>query len=282
MNKFRLIIYSFFFCFIGVQLRAQLPDGSLGTLNYIQEIKKNYSDENAINFDINNPDISALITIRAHIIADVNGNTRITKSDVINSLIVVNGYFKNIGLQFFVDSIDYINDYNYSLITYNKNKKELVTKHAVNNIINLFLVDTIKMGSLYSYGFTYFPIVTDSNFIFIKKSYFSGNSLSTMLGHFFGLLSTHEILGGHELVNESNCNKSGDFICDTYADPDLFNLVVGNCKYNGQLQDSIGKYYVPSMANIMSNSSDACKCVFTPLQYRRMYYYYKKYRQYLK
>lgn len=208
-------------------------------------------------------------------------NSGLSNSEIYNYLIPVNGYFNRIGLQFVIDTIDYIGDYNYSYITYNHNRKELITKYAVNNRINLFLVDSIKMGSALSYGFTYFPIVTDSNYIFLNKSYFSGNSLSTMLGHFFGLLSTHETLGGREDVSELNCSKSGDFICDTYADPNLLNLVVDNCKYIGQQRDNAGSYYVPSVANIMSNTDNACKCVFTILQYRRMYYYYKKYRQYL-
>ena len=102
-----------------------------------------------------------------------------------------------------------------------------------------------------------------------------------MLGHFMGLLSTHETLGGKEYVNEANCASSGDFICDTYAYPDLYNMVIDSCKYIGTTRDDNGKYYVPSVANIMSNSLKNCKCILTPLQYRRIYYYFHKYRQYL-
>jgi hypothetical protein len=137
------------------------------------------------------------------------------------------------------------------------------------------------MGSDKIYGFTYFPDIADSNFIYLDKNYANGNSLTTMLGHFMGLLSTHETAGGRELANENNCATSGDFICDTYADPDLFNEVIDSCQYIGTMRDDNGQYYVPSVANIMSNSPDHCKCILTPLQYRRVYYYYHKYRQYL-
>jgi hypothetical protein len=192
---------------------------------------------------------------------------------------IANNYFKNAGIQFFIDSIDYVNDDNYSCIEQNYLKKELLTKYAVKSRINLFLVDSVKIGTALSYGFTYFPDEADSNFIYLNKSYVGGNSLSTMLGHYMGLLSTDETLGGNELVEGGNCSKSGDFICDTYADPGLFQLVDDSCKYTGIARDGNGKYYTPSVANLMSDAPDNCRCVLTPLQYRRIYYYFHKYRQ---
>jgi hypothetical protein len=276
--KHSLIAATLIYCHLSF---AQLPDGVTGTSSYISEIKKNYADENAIPFDLNGSNINVNIAIRVHVIRNIKGMAGASIADINNSVNSANNYFKTIGLHFFVDSMDFINDYNYSYITYNKNKTELLIKYASSNKINLFLVDSIKMGTSRSYGFTYFPNVTDSNYIFLDKNYISGNFLTTMLGHFMGLLSTHETEGGLELVSEKNCTASGDFICDTYADPDLFNQVIDTCKYTGTAKDSNGKYYVPSVANIMSNSLDNCKCSFTPFQYRRMYYYFNKYRQYL-
>ena len=98
-------------------------------------------------------------------------------------------------MQFFIDSLNYINDYNNSYITWNNLKKERFARYAINNRINLSLFDSIKMGALKSSGFTYFPDKADSNFIYIDKKYLSGISLTTMLGHSMGLLSTHEIAG---------------------------------------------------------------------------------------
>jgi hypothetical protein len=230
---------------------------------------------------LNTINVSANIPIRVHIVRNIKGLAGVTTSNIKASIVTANNYFKNAGLRFFIDSIDYVNDYNYSFITNNYLKKELLTKYTVTSKINLFLVDSIYTGSQRSYGFTYFPNEADSNYIYLDKNYTDGNSLSTMLGHFMGLLSTHETLGGRELANETNCSSSGDFICDTYADPDLFNAVIDSCKYIGSNRDDSGKYYVPSVANIMSNSLPICKCILTPLQYRRIYYYYHKYRQYL-
>jgi hypothetical protein len=282
MNIKPFIFLTAFLVFNYYHAFAQLPDGVFATPSYLNEIVKNYSEENAIPFNPDTIGMPIKISIRVHIVRNISGSAGISRVDVYNSIKAANFYFKVIGMQFHVDSLDYVDDYNYSYITYNKNKTELLTKYSIPGKINLFLVDSVKMGSSFSYGFTYFPNVTDSNFIFLNKAYYTGNSITTMLGHFMGLLSTHESRGGAESVNEKNCASSGDFICDTYADPDLSDLVTDSCKYFGTGQDNNGKYYVPSVANIMSNSKDQCKCIFTPLQYRRMYYYYNKYRQYLK
>lgn len=271
-----------FFILINRLASAQLPDRVTATQSFMDTIMMNYNDENAFPFDLNTVNSTVRVPVKVLIIKNIKGSAGVNQNDIYNSVAVANGYFKNAGIQFFIDTLEYINDYNYSFITYNDLRKELLTKYASNNRINLFLADSIEMGSDKSYGFTYFPDEPDSNLIYLDKSYAGGNALATMLGHFMGLLSTHESVRGRELASEKNCDSSGDFICDTYADPDLFNEVIDSCKYIGTMRDDNGKYYIPSVANLMSNSSDQCKCILTPQQYRRIFYYYHKYRQYLK
>ena len=273
-----LILFLFFIQWLA---SAQLPDGITVTQSFLDKIISNYKDENSFSFDQNTVGTLVNIPIRVHIIMNIKGLAGVNQTNILQSVASANGFFKEAGIRFFIDSLDYIMDYNYSFITYNKLKKELLTRYANENRINLFLVDSIKMGSVRSYGFTYFPDEPDSNFIYLDKNYAIGNYLTTMLGHFMGLLSTHEVAGGMELASEQNCASGGDFICDTYADPDLFNQVVDSCKYIGSMRDNNGQYFVPSVANIMSDSPDKCKCILTPLQYRRIYYYFHKYRQYL-
>ncbi len=259
-----------------------LPDRVAGTPSYLDEIVKNYTDEKAYPFSLNTADLNANVPIRIHIIKNSKGLTGVKTSDIQSSITLANSFFLNIGIRFFIDSVNVINDYNYGFITNNHLKKELLTLYAAQNKINLFLADSIQTGSEKTYGFTYFPTDADSNFIFLDKRYAKGNYLTTMLGHFMGLLSTHESGKGRELASEKNCSTAGDFICDTYADPDLFGQVDSTCNYSGSVRDNEGKYFIPTVANVMSNSPDACKCIFTPLQYKRMYYYFLKYRQKLR
>jgi hypothetical protein len=262
--------------------QSALPDGVSADQNYINTIVSNFIEEDMIPFDLNNISLSVSIPIQVHIIKNIQGFDMVNTSQIYQSVNTANEYFKPIGIHFYVDSVDYVEDYNYLNIMNDHNLRELLTKYAVSNKINLFLAEYVGLGNKGGYGYTYFPTAKDSNFIFLNKYYTSGKYLTTLLGHFMGLLSTHENFSGNSLANEKNCALSGDFICDTYADPDLNGLVDENCNYFGSAKDANGEYYIPSVANIMSNAPDKCKCIFTPLQYRRMYYYYLKYRQSLK
>jgi hypothetical protein len=277
--KVLIVLWIFLIPFTSV---AQLSDGVTATQSFLDTIMTNLKSENLYRFDVKSTQPYARIPIYAHIIRDIKGTSGVTTEKIVTSVALANSYFKNTGIEFFVDSIDYVADYNYSFITYNNLRKELLIKHNVTNRINLFLADSIKMGTSLSYGFTYFPDMPDSNIIYIDKRFLTGSSLATMLGHFMGLLATHETAGGIELVSEKNCMESGDYLCDTYADPDLLNQVVDTCKYIGNSRDDEGNYYVPSVANLMSNSPDHCKCLFTTQQCRRILFYYNKFRYYLK
>jgi len=282
MKNLRNIWQAAILFFMSSLASAQLPDGVTATQSFIDTIIVNYALENSFQFDIGGAGTSVTLPLNINIIMNRKGSAGVSQGDIRYGVEVANSFFRNAGIQFFIDTIGYINDYNYSFITNNKLRNELLLKHSVNDRINIFYADSIRIGPYTSYGFTYFPDEPDSNYIFIDKDYARGNSLTTMLGHYMGLLSTHETAGGRELANEGNCSNSGDFICDTWADPDLLNQVIDSCRYIGNTRDDIGIYYIPSVANIMSNSPDMCRCILTPLQYRRIHYYYHRYRYYLR
>jgi hypothetical protein len=258
---------------------GQLRDGVLATPSFVELIKSNYADEKAFAFSLTVPKTPSNVYLRVYVINNDKGKTEVRETDIANSMSTLNDYFNVTGIRFALDTIEYVNDYHYAYIAYNYNRSELLAKHSVLGMVNLYLADSINMGNGNVYGFTYFPNDADSNYIFLSKEYVNGISLATLIGHYLGLLSTHETLGGNELADESNCAESGDFICDTYADPGLFGQVSDACEYTGSARDDHGEYYVPSVANIMSDSPQSCKCGFTPLQYRRMYYYFLHFRQ---
>lgn len=93
------------------------------------------------------------------------------------------------------------------------------------------------------------------------------------MGHCLNLFHTHNELGCQELINGSNCQQCGDYICDTPADPKLYNakyLVDSNCAYIGTVtQDGIP--YNPDTRNYMSYSLNSCRNRFSPQQAERMY-----------
>lgn len=278
--KILLKILLFFVC-SGLKLYGQLQDGTRSTREYIQMIIENIDKEEQIELDTAVSGFSANYSVVVYIVYDISGKSSVDEADIGYGFAKLNTYFKPIKVSFRVDTIIAVKDYNYSRITSVNDIDEMVVKHSRSNSINLYLVKSIEIDSVPSFGFTFFPDETGKNYIFLDKSLITGMYLTTLMGHYTGLLSTHDTLGGAEWVNGLNCDTAGDFICDTYADPNLYQLVDTDCKYEAFLTDPNGMFYVPSVANIMSESRDACKCIFTPMQLRRMVFYLMNYRSYL-
>ncbi len=91
------------------------------------------------------------------------------------------------------------------------------------------------------------------------------------IGHYFDLYHTHETAFGVECPSGSNCSSTGDLICDTPADPDLYGHVspAPECLYDDYATtpaECDATPYAPQTENIMSYSTKACEDLFTPQQ----------------
>ena len=95
------------------------------------------------------------------------------------------------------------------------------------------------------------------------------------MGHYFGLYHTFEVIWGEEDPNESNCNLTGDLLCDTPADT-ITGSVNSQCQYLGPYtRNYYGTTYTvhPLVDNIMSyykTYNKECRTSFTTDQYARM------------
>jgi hypothetical protein len=281
-NKTIAFIMANLFFYAGPLLFAQLPDGTRSTVGWIEEIKKNRVEEEKLDFNEASVDQTVSFSVVPYVIRDVNGLKNCREEEISESIYLLNNYFKTIHVEFRLQPVQYINDYNYASVSNDGSIDELIRTNSMERTINLYLVESARDDTIPCYGFTWFPGDSIRNYIFLDKDFIRGNYLVTLMGHFFGLLSTHDTLGGFENASENNCAESGDFICDTWADPNLFMLVDTLCAYTGDLSDRVGQDYVPSVANLMSESCDRCKCLFTPQQYRRMLFCLQRYRYYLR
>ena len=191
----------------------------------------------------------------------------------------MNSRFTN-GMSFYICDIDIVN----SSVLFNQNvfgeNIELYNLNHVDDAINIYYVGNIGTGV--AAGVASFPWNPQpNNSIMIDINNFSLAPLTHEIGHYFGVLHTHQCTGGNqppndpdcpgELVDGSNSSYAGDMIIDTPADPGPQTLVFTNpsgycttnpspctqvtCFYNdgtGPFLDSNGDAYQPDVLNLMS------------------------------
>ncbi|OAV44596.1 zinc-dependent metalloprotease [Lewinella sp. 4G2] len=164
------------------------------------------------------------------------------------------------------------------------------TAYAIPEVINIFVADEVSTGTSDVCGYTYLPPGRD--LILMDADCFNnGATLSHEIGHYLGLYHTHGKSNCEDLTDElvdgSNCDFTGDDICDTPADPNLrgpgcsASEIGGNCQYTGTRRDANGAAYQPLTDNIMSYAPSFCRDAFTNGQYDRMDFYLNESRSYL-
>ena len=199
--------------------------------------------------------------------------------DAIDSL---NDAFEEIGVSFTACKILPVREKGFQDIDTDVNEEELFALYNTRNTINIYLARFVSVDGNAVCGYAYLPYDPPKDYIVISTECNIASVLIHEMGHFFGLLHPHETSRGKELVDGSNCESSGDLICDTEASPNLLELVSSNCEYTGVARDSIGAHYLPSVANYMSYSLKECRCMFTSGQYKRMIEYYWSFKTHLR
>lgn len=228
-----------------------------------------------------------VLYLAVHVLGNASGS-KLRNALVYKTIIQqVNEHFKKCNLGFVVKYFGHIEN-SPNVFTEGEEKTEhFFRKYNKPRLINVYYVDTLynKDGENVA-GISAFPEFLNKNIdrIAIAKQYaFSPSVISHELGHYFGLLHTHETIYGKELVNQSNCETTGDKVCDTPADPNLATLSnVKNCEYTGNVIDANGDKYTPDYQNIMSYAPYRCRNNFTQGQCHRLRAYLLNYRGYLK
>ncbi|MCB0642676.1 MAG: hypothetical protein KDC44_13600, partial [Phaeodactylibacter sp.] len=178
---------------------------------------------------------------------------------------------------------------------------EIHRKCAKELVINVYCVEDLDLALDASdpktfIGYTYHPDDPDLDdyqrdmVIITYSGLKEQTTLIHELGHFFGLYHTHEFSkdpNKMEYVSRYECDKRGDGLCDTPADPDISGYVdanrdVENCTCDlGGHQDPFGDEYAPSIENFMSYAPPLCRTSFSPGQLNRMKRYALTKRRYL-
>lgn len=226
------------------------------------------------------------VGVTFHVVVSGANPLEITTETLIGEIEFSNRYYAQAGIKFFnCGSPRFIEGQE----SYNPVQGDNLNRsNYVPNTINVYYVDEVTTNSGDGLcGYAQFPWVANpsNRYIVMSKSpgcLIRGTTLAHELGHFYGLLHTHDSFMGLEFVNGSNCMTAGDGLCDTPADPNLGNgYVANNCTYDGTVVDPLGQPYAPSVANIMSYAPSQCVNRFSPEQAALINFYHSTDNDYI-
>lgn len=227
------------------------------------------------------PNIDKKFLFVVHITTDSVGQTlfdrgAITEAGIKNAVRTAGNFYSKIGIEFEAeDSIYVLDNPRFDLMGSTGELEENAKLNAKPNRINLFIIDGFDKELEGAAG------IAGGNYMHIASGSANAGTIAHETGHIFSLehtFGTGDVLaaaGGapfpstDELVNGSNCGSSGDFVCDTPADPYIFPsgdetepvVYFENCIFVYDSVDVNGHYYDPQPGNIMSYySSTDCPC----------------------
>ena len=225
--------------------------------------------------------------IKLHLVSKADGSDGVTIGEANEAINYLNTMFLKAYIRFLpLEDYSYIKSDELYKIPLEK-EEELCKAYDVPNVINLYIVNTIKSDRNTFDGFTHMPQKTPINRMFVRKKSLNDKvTLVRQMAHYFSLYPTSgPDLGmrSEERVDGSNCLTTGDEICDTPADPGLnIQLVDSRCEFIGNQQDADSKFYRPLTNNIMcDNPREECLTKLTRQQYRRIMYAAMYIRNYL-
>ncbi len=207
------------------------------------------------------------VAINANIIRRTDGSGGVRIEEIENNITQLNSRYREMNISFYICDFNFINNnthFNYSFD--DSTHPDYITRsdlddNNIENAINIYFVPNSPGTSWSSFPWSQREhIVMWNNHVTGEGSTNIG-VLSHEIGHWFGLLHTHETARGRELVNQINCTTAGDGVCDTPADS-RGSHDRESCTYNDDLRDANNDLYSPMVTNIMSYYFD-CLNEFT-------------------
>lgn len=290
-----LLIICFTLLFGTLKVYAQINCANKFTETQISELNQLLRLSSNTKKSLRSNDFRYRVAVKATVFHESNNASQKVSIDDVRLLIQhANVYLNAIQVELYLqnDAVNHVSDGRYyDFLT--SQEAELRAEFDVSNAINLYLFHTIStQDGVFLNGSAALPnLSNNSNRIFLSYLDRNQEDFKTLrdkvfpheLGHYFGLLHTFQDsnnpdVSKRELVSRDigsggNCDKTGDYLCDTPSDP--FERLVSissyscNDKLPDDLVDAFGTTFSPPVDNIMSYHV-RCGNVFTSGQYQRM------------
>ena len=231
--------------------------------------------------DVESRDVR-LLPFQAHIVRHSDGSGGFKPEQLQEVLDTMNTYFVDAGIQFVLtENINYVDKdiiYDFDRSRF----QDTLLAQSLAGVMNVYFINKVLNDASFLCGYAQFPW-NGGDYVVVKNDCATnGSTLAHEVGHYLGLLHTHETANGIEAVERINCTFAGDGLCDTPADPRLgSNNVNDDCEYTGRGRDYNGNSYLPDPRNLMSYSLKSCRDRFSDGQLERMLFYLDRDRTYL-
>lgn len=216
------------------------------------------------------------IPIAVHVVRRSNGTGGLSANAVLNILRDANQLFEPAGIHFCEMETIFIDDDSLFDCVCDGEMSLIRSIDRVEDSLNAYFAPRLRSNGQTLCGIGTLPGTGNSGIVMQNScTAVTGNrsTVSHELGHFLGLLHTHDLRYGAECADGSNCATSGDLICDTSADPNLLGRVSPSCQLLGPTgSNCVGDTASidPPIDNIMSYARHTCRSRFTPGQIQRM------------
>ena len=166
------------------------------------------------------------------------------------------------------------------------------TRFYDNEAINVYI--TTRGDSYFNSDKRYFVTLTRSRY----GGRISATTMAHELGHYLGLWHTHQFTAENlwcwrepvsrnavsdpgcilpinfPILPARRCSYTGDFLCDTEADPDMseHRYIDSLCMYDDDARDYLGVRFRPLEDNYMSYGNRSCRATFTKDQVGSMWW----------
>ncbi len=258
------------------------------------QIKRLLENKQAIKDGLAIPREEIYVPLKFHLVADSDGFGRVGLDDVFDQLCALNEEFIDTDLRFYID--DGFNFIDSDQVFSGPDQGIAVAEmiRAVRDVgsesVNIFITERARASSGIENG-TVLGFYANANDWMVVRQNQIGNNENTLaheIGHYFSLMHPHfgwdrepwdaNIHGNPvlitrtdgvrvELVDGSNCDESGDFICDTPPD---YNFGFGwnqSCPtFNLDVMDRNGDTIRPMQNNFMSYFLGCVDYTFTSEQ----------------
>jgi hypothetical protein len=231
------------------------------------------------------------VPLKFHLVADSDGVGRVDLDDVMDQVCALNVEFADTDLRFYIDDgFNFINnDQVFTGPDQGVAVAEMIrqVREVGSESVNIFITDRARASSGIENGTVLGFYANVNDWMVVRKNQIGNdeNTLAHEIGHYFSLMHPHfgwdsqpweESIHGNtvlitridgvrvELVDGSNCDEAGDFICDTPPD---YNFGFGwsqQCpQFNLGVMDRNGDVIVPMQDNYMSYFLGCGKYTFT-------------------